>query len=273
MKLKLFDSVAVILGSVVSLSAAPAFAITHDDFGSYGQGGAVNGQTLEFGSDGAVYQVDSFLKEDGQGDAAQLGFGFTADYHIEFDSMLSDDGTDLTLTYEIRRDAPGHNCCVDFLHFVDAEMGDSWYDEEAYVNGTLPDRMDYEIDEPGFLFGDIYDNLFDGKLDGMNDLEGISEDVSMAFRFNLGRLEEGDTAFITIMLSEDGDAISPFSLEHVDPYSDAYLTYSGTAYKVLGKGGIEGTLPELQPAVPEPSAALVFALGALFTTGAVRRQR
>lgn len=264
--MKLLNSAAVVLGSVVALSAAPSFAISYGGLGSLGEGGHVNGHEISIGNGGAVYQLDSFLHEDGALEAAQLGYDHTADYDIVFDGLLEDSDSDLILSYEITRVASGGSD-VTFLHFLDADIDvdtNTFYNEKAYTGGSLAAGQNYEIDEPGFLFGDIYDNLFAGELDGTNAF-GPADDVSMALSFDLGYLGQGQSALVEIMISEDGDFLGPFWMTQYDPESeDTTITYSGRASRVGGGP---------TSAIPEPSAALVFALGTLFTSGAVRKRR
>ncbi len=62
----------------------------------------------------------------------------------------------------------------------------------------------WEIDEPGFVFGDIYDNLFLGALDNSNAVpEGSEDDVAMALGFELGDILAGETWTMAINISLD----------------------------------------------------------------------
>lgn len=260
--MKLFDSIAVALGSAVSFAAMPAFGISHDAFTPSGQGGSLYGQTLEVGSGGTVFQFDNYVNTGGGGDE----IGIAPEFDVVFDATLGDGDTDLILTYELTRLVGSSD--VTWISFLDADIDadtNTFFNESATTGGTLAAGQNFEVDEPGFLFGDIIDNIFYDELDGTNAFDGASpDDVSMALSFELGLMEAGDTAWVEIMISEDGDHLGPFWITHfdTDEYADTEITLSGRANF---KG--DGAKP-----IPEPSAALVFALGALFTSGAMRKR-
>ncbi|MEE2665968.1 MAG: hypothetical protein VX681_17785 [Myxococcota bacterium] len=272
MKFSLFDSVTTVLGSMIFLATGPALAISVDPLGSSGR---VELWTPSFtiGSGGEVFQLEAFINAAGadlngpfQGTSGQIGVDDPFDgYDITFGSALSDGDTDITLSYDVVK-VSGAAQQVTFLSYLDAEidvlLGGLSYDEQATVHGTLAPGQGYEIDEPGFLFGDILDNLYSGVLDGDNALESFGpEDVSMALSFDLGVMDIGDSAVLDIMISEDNDHIGGFWITQTDsvPITDTEITYSGQLRPA--------------PAIPEPSSALVFAVGVLLTTGAIRNRR
>jgi len=260
--MKWFHSVAVMLGSAVSLAAVPAIAITHTGFAENGEGGVVNSQDLTVGSGGVVWELDHFVNTGDGGDEVRI----RGDFSVAFESELADNDTDLILTFELTRLSGSSN--VTWLTFLDAEIDEadnSFFNESARTGGTLAAGQNFEIDEPGYAFGDLLDNIFDAELDGTNAFDSIDpEDVAMAMSFELGAMNAGDTALIELMISEDGSVLGPFGMTQYDPDSQSTeITFSGQASR--GGGGP-------QQAIPEPSAALVFALGALFTDGAVRKR-
>ena len=63
------------------------------------------------------------------------------------------------------------------------------------------------------------------------------DDVSMALSFDFSLLP-GEVALIDILISEDLDAIAPFTITHADadPGSTTTITYSGTATVVPEPG-------------------------------------
>src|SRR6185437_4291882 len=97
------------------------------DFGPNGEGGLINGQTLTFGSQGSVYELDAFLNIAGRdlngsdaGTSAQLSNGPPAGIDYRFAYNLSADQSNLTLNYQLvnltGQSLPG----VQFFHYVDA---------------------------------------------------------------------------------------------------------------------------------------------------------
>jgi hypothetical protein len=109
----------------------------------------------------------------------------------------------------------------------------------------------WEIDEPGYLYGDIYANLIAGQLDNTNAVpESAKDDVSMALGFALPSLQPGQVFTITMFLSREDIG----GLQQVDPDSQDFISFSGYA-TVTG-----GTPPEPEP-VPEPSSIALLGVG------------
>lgn len=246
--------------------AAPAFAITIDGaFSALGAGGRVNGQTIMIGGGGSVEELDAFVAIEGRdldgfgaGRSARLSDGVVpADLDITFSSALSSDGTNLVLSYAFENTGSAVIRDLRFLSFVDAEIDEatnSFFNEVASTSGSLATGQSFEADEPGFAFGDLYDNLLDGALDGTNAFPP-ADDVSLALSFDVDELGVGDVATFRIMLSEDGDRLGDFALVHSDTGagSDTRITYSGDVRIVRDR-------PPTDP-IPEPGAALLFAAG------------
>ena len=139
--------------------------------------------------------------------------------------------------------------------FLDAEIDpdlNSSYNESGRlvgVHGTgsgdeAPDS--WEIDEPGFSFGDIFDHLFLGSLDNSNAIPaGQEQDVSLALGFYLGNLFAGDSWLLTLN-------ISPFDiggLAHFDQHSGTEFFLNGTAVVTRSTS------------VPEPASTMLVLLG------------
>lgn len=214
------------------LLSSPAWASTFSPFGPKGEGGSVNGQNFTIESSGAVNELDAFLNIAGLdlngsnlGSSAQLSIDpLPAGLNYNFMAFLSSDTTDVRLNYSFFNDTGGALSDVQFFSFLDAEIGEPiFFDEYGATAGNIgsgandanPDS--WEIDEPGFLSGDIFDNLSLGSLDNTNTIPISSpDDVSMALGFNLGTLDPLDTAVIDILISEDGDALGSLSLIHKD---------------------------------------------------------
>lgn len=297
-------SLALGLGAALVLGAFPASSITLDPFGPLGSGGLASGQFFEAGLGTEIYEIDSYLNVAGEdlngassGTSGRLGADPLNGFDVSFASALSDSNTDITLTYTIERTGASVGG-VQFLSYVDPQIDDlfnGFFNESAMTSGTLAAGQSFEIDEP-FFSGDIFDNVMAGTLDSTNVFEGSDalDDVSMALSFDLGPLGTGDSATIEIMLSEDGDGIGSWLMTQTDADigSTDTLSYSGRAtVDVLeelltepagssvsldaeaeaGMGSGSGEAP--QSAVPEPSAALVFALGAMIASRATRQGR
>jgi hypothetical protein len=106
----------------------------------------------------------------------------------------------------------------------------------------------WEIDEPGFAFGDIFEHfasstaLAGSQLDNSNGLPASSpDDVSMALGLNLV-LNSTELARISFLLSETLPT-SGFYLEQTDPDSGVHIYFSSsTAIRIPG-------VPDLGPSL------------------------
>lgn len=254
-----------ILGVLVLLAmvASEASAITAGPFGAGGEGGRVNGQTLAIGAGGLVDELDAWLGIDGMdlngaapGVTAQLSAGaLPAGLALGFSSSISLDGTDLVLRYVFTNGTGADLASLRFFSFVDAEIAEStttFFNEYATSAGLLAAGQGSEVDEPGFVFGDIVLHLAGGLLDGTNAVPASApEDVSMALSFVLGPLASGASIGVDVMLSEDGDRLGSFAFTQRDTIDAATaITYSGAV-------------------VPEPGTAWLVAVG---LAGLVRRR-
>lgn len=116
----------------------------------------------------------------------------------------------------------------------------------------------WEIDEPGYLFGDVYDHLLAGYLDNSNGVPaGAEDDVSLALGFNLGDLQEGAMVTVEMIFSR----LNIGGLNHLDADSDESLFFNGTA------------VVQAPVSVPEPGTALLLLTGLLFAGIARRKSR
>jgi len=258
---------AAALGLAAGLCPGAAHAIAFSPFGAEGQGGAVNGQTFTIGAGGVLEELDAFVAVAGQdlngataGTAAQLTRdALPAGLSVALGTALLDGDTDLALTWTVSNQGAAALGPLTFLAFFDFEIDETvntFFNEYAVTSNAPAAGIGFEVDEPGYAFGDVFDHLRAGLLDGTNALpQGSPDDVSFAFSFALPQLAAGGSALFRVLLSEDGDAIAPFTIEQLD----ADPASSGT--RILASAAI----------VPEPGTALLLAAGLAVLSARRRR--
>jgi len=145
--------------------------------------------------------------------------------------------------------------------FVDHDIAaaeNTFFNEFGSSTGVPVAGQSWEIDEPGFVFGNIFDhfvgsNPSGSQLDSSNGVPpGSSDDVAMALAWNL-LLSPDELARFTFLLSETPPS-SGFYLEQIDPDSAVHLYFSSSVSVVL-------------PRVPDSSSPfwlLLLSAGALF---------
>jgi MYXO-CTERM domain-containing protein len=146
----------------------------------------------------------------------------------------------------------GSHYAATFLdHEIDQAIN-TYFNEYGTTSGSPDTGQSWEIDEPGYVFGDIYDNFLGSALDNSNAVpSSLADDVSMAmgWDFSLGASE---TATIDFVLSET-QPTSGFYLTQTDPDSEASIYMSSSL-------GISSGGPTPNPA---PATLALMALGLL----------
>lgn len=142
-----------------------------------------------------------------------------------------------------------------FDAFFDHDVGRYSFDNEVgTVTGFAAVGQSWEIDEPGFISGDIVDNFEYSTLDNMIGILG-EEDVSMAMGWDF-ILEEEETAEITLLLSDKktGGGLYLTHSNMVGHMSQSGIPYSNYDFYLSSKLRI--TSP-----IPEPSILLLLGIG------------
>ncbi len=157
-----------------------------------------------------------------------------------------------------------------FLAFLDADIDrdlNTFFNEYGeFIGLSLPPgapggaigAFSWEIDEPGFVFGDIVTNLEQGALDNTNDVPSSApDDVSLALGFSIGSLAPGQRAHLTLQISPDNIA----GLHQVDPDSNVGFYFNGFAM-----------VDPLTTQTPEPGGWILVISGAAALFLRKRRQ-
>ena len=144
--------------------------------------------------------------------------------------------------------------------FVDHEIDEAtntFFNESGGTSGTAAAGQHWEIDEPGWTFGNIYGHFVAGALDGTNGVPaGAEDDVSMALAWSF-LLASDEVASIRFLVSETQPA-NGFYLSQFDADSDTSLFFWSTL-DIREAGGN----------VPEPAGLALVGIGLL----ALLRQR
>ncbi len=225
--------------TVVGLTAV------HADLLMFDMGFNVNGTVTEY-----FYDYGLSSTENGDNAASMMS---TIDGYVS--STLSYETGLGTVSFGY--DAPGEYTIGSFFDIEINEDVNTFFDETAEVFGTAPADLTWEVDEPGYQFGDIYDNFSDGSFDNFNAVDAdFPDDVSIGLAWNFS-LEEGEYASLSFSVINSTPA-EGFYIMHSDPETGEYVCYS-TDLTIQG-GGTQS--------VPEPATGGMLLFGTL-VAGAV----
>lgn len=151
--------------------------------------------------------------------------------------------------------SPGSHLLAAFFDFEFDRSVNTYFNEFGQSHGTPPSGQSWEIDEPGFVFGDIYDNLLFDSLGNDNSVpQGSEEDVSFALGWDFD-LEVNETAYLSLFTGLVAPSDS-FYLSHTDPEMGDAFNQEKSLY-------FWGELEIVREpvTVSEPSAAFLLAIG------------
>lgn len=139
-----------------------------------------------------------------------------------------------------------------FIAMFDFEIdtgSNTYFNENGALVGTLTAGQSWEIDEPGYVFGDIYANVLQGTLDNGNGVPaGWEDDVSLALGWDFS-LADGDSATIDLVLSHTLPTMAAY-LQHFDPDSLESVFFSSSL-----------TVQDASSPAPVPEPATIVLLG------------
>lgn len=164
-------------------------------------------------------------------------------------------------TYSLSVTGQGAHNVIGFFDFEMYEHTNTFFNESASVHGAAAAGQSWEVDEPGYVFGDIVDNVFIGSLQNHNAVTaGSEDDVSFAMGWDFNLLDT-ETATIDFVFADILPTVG-FYITQLDPdLGESFYFYS--TLTIEGSG----------VAVPEPSVmSLLMIVGMLLAGNSVVRR-
>ncbi|GGX73732.1 hypothetical protein [Saccharospirillum salsuginis] len=198
------------------------------------------GYTLEDGQLGYTYS--NFADE---------GLGVDFSYNLDSNNL----GTfGWTITNTTSTDFSALSTAV----YLDAEIhqhSNSFTNESGYYVGNT-EADSWEIDEPGFIFGDLLDNLYDGATpDNTNGMNNIEDDTALALGFYLPELKEGEFFELSFEISDQNIG----GLYHYDVDGGLGYYFNGSMHYSSDPDGAYPD-PDEPVTVSEPGILGLFAI-------------
>lgn len=168
-----------------------------------------------------------------------------------------------TMTFTIS--GVGNHSFSAFFDFEFDEANNTFFNESGSTGGTLAAGQSWEIDEPGYVFGDIYDHMLSNTLDNNNSVpSGLEDDVSFALGWDFNLLPS-EIATITLTLSDILDTTG-FYLQHTDNEVGPNFDLSESVY-------YWSKLVIRSEPIPEPTTMLLFGTGLAGLAGFSKRKK
>lgn len=206
--------------------------------------GLGSAQAVTFGLFEYAFNIDGFVYE---GDSTPINVNKGA-----FDATTGLGVVDVTIS------GLGAHYVASFFDLEIDEASNTYFNEYGSFSGSPATGQSWELDEPGYVFGDIYANFLIGDLDNSNGFPGSPDDVSMAMGWNF-ILDADETAKITFSISA-AMPTSGFFLTQTDPDSQESLYFS--SLMSINNG---------EP-VPEPSTLFLIGTGLAVLASRCRRK-
>ena len=199
-----------------------------------------------------VLLLSGFLVSGAWADAVLFDYAFNIDGVVSRPTLTNFDPLSGVATYSVGIAGPGAHNIGAFFDYELSETVNTYFNEYGTAVGAPVGGQSWEIDEPGYLFGNIWTNFNARALDNSNGVPGSApDDVSMALAWNF-ILAAGETATINFRMGDSAPAAG-FYLRQIDPDSQENIYFS-SSLNITGGG--QGGEP-----IPEPATLILLGSG------------